>query len=30
MQSIARFNPDDVQSRIEEAWLRGVPKVAAE
>lgn len=25
-----RFNTDDAQSRIEEAWLRGAPKVAAE
>ena len=30
MQSMARFSPDDAQSRIEEAWLRGAPKQAAE
>lgn len=30
MQRMAQVDPDDAQSRIEEAWLRGAPKVAAE
>lgn len=31
MQSISRFNePSEAQKRIEEAWLRGVPTIAAE
>lgn len=30
MQSMVRFNSDDAQSRIEEAWLRGAPQAAAE